>query len=326
MTYPPKLKFGDKIAIIAPSSPVSVKREVAERGFGFLQKKGFKLDIPDSIFRSKRYTAGTPEFRAKLINGFFADKSIKAIIAFWGGWNANQILDKLDYRLIANNPKIFIGYSDITAISTAITTKSKIVTYSGPGVISYAKPDFFEYTWQMFEKMCIDAPGLVDVFPSERFEDDIFFTNPNPNKRRIKNNRGVSVLRHGVANGGVVAGNLQTLLLLSGTGYFPDIKNKILIIEEAEGENTSKIDRFLTALSQLNDFENIHGLIIGKFMEDSGLTEKHSQKAFLEKIFKKFKFPIIYDFNYGHTDPIATIPNGGICHIDTRRSYIRFRS
>lgn len=96
-------------------------------------------------------------------------------MAFWGRFNTNQLLDQLDYELIKKNPKIFIGYSDVTALTTAITTKTGLITFSGPGVISFAKPEPFDYTWDYFEKMCIKPQEDIIIEPSKEYSDDLYF-------------------------------------------------------------------------------------------------------------------------------------------------------
>ena len=176
--YPPKLKKGSKIGIIATSSSVSTLDESQIRkGYQYLENKGFKIVEHPQCRLQTGYTAGSIKKRVGAIHQFVADKEIDCIMSFWGGYNTNQILDYLDYQLIKKCPKIFIGYSDTCALLQAITAKTGIVTYMGPAVISFTKPDPFDYTWEYFERMCIDNSHEVSIKDSKNFADDLYFLN-----------------------------------------------------------------------------------------------------------------------------------------------------
>jgi len=245
-------------------------------------------------------------------------------MAFWGGFNSNQLLDKLNYNLIKENPKIFIGYSDVTALTTAITAKTGMVTFSGPGVISFAKPEPFEYTWRYFEKMCIKPQKRVTIKPSINYADDLFFLREDSDHRIMKKNEGIKVFNPGKAAGRVVAGNLQTLLLLNNTEYLLDMTGKILFIEEDETSTPAHVDRFMCQCKQLGWFEKITGLVIGRFTEQSSFSPEDPLEDLLRDYFLGVKFPVLYNVDFGHSDPLITIPNGGIAMIDTAKKQINF--
>ncbi|NQV93411.1 LD-carboxypeptidase [Candidatus Kaiserbacteria bacterium] len=244
---PYRLKIGDTIGVIAPADPVRdvCPDETIERGYAYLRKKGFEVLEGESVKKSTSYhTAGSIEERVNDIHAFLRNDDVKCIIAFWGGFNSNQILDSLDYELIRAQRKIFIGYSDVTALTTAITTKTGLVTFSGPGVISFAKPQPFEYTWSFFDKICINPSDEIEVISSTEYADDLYFLREDDDHRILKRNDGIKVFKDGSAEGVIMAGNLQTLLLLNDTDYFPSVKDKILFIEEDETSTPAHIDRF----------------------------------------------------------------------------------
>jgi len=314
--YPPKLSKGDKIGIIATSTPITILEEnQIRRGYEYLKDKGFVLIEHPQCRKNEGYTAGNIKDRAEAIHTFVKDKEIKCIMAFWGGLNTNQILDYIDYDLIRNNPKIFVGYSDFCALLQAITNKTGLVTYMGPAVITFTKPQPLNYSWEYFRKTCIEKNEEIEIIDSETFADDLYFLKKDKNRRNIKKNDGRKIFKEGEAEGEVLACNLSTLLNLLGTEFFPSLENKILFLEEAEDFDCRWFHRFMVQLKQVGAFNLINGLVLGKFMEVSKISEKQLLVILNEVI--ENNIPVIYDMNFGHTDPIFTIPNGGWCKINT---------
>ena len=323
---PPRLDKTKLVAIVAPADPVSgvCSAESIKAGYDYLKSKGFSIVEGNTVKKiTDKHTAGSIEERVNDIHEFFERKDVGCIMAFWGGFNSNQLLDKLDYKLIRNNPKIFIGYSDITALTTAITTKTGLITFSGPGAVTFTKPQPFEYSWEYFEKMCINPTKDLKVLESPNYADDLFFLREDSDHRIIKKNEGIKVYRGGKARGEVVVGNLQTLLVLAGTGYLPKMKNKILFIEEDETSGPAHVDRFLCQCKQLGWFDNIKGLVIGRFTEYSKLSNEYLEDI-LKNYISETKFPVLYNVDFGHSDPTITIPNGGIVKIDADLKEIIF--
>lgn len=324
---PPHLKKGDKIGVIAPADPVAgiCSEEDKERGYEYLKNKGFLVVEGDSMKEvAKRHVAGSIELRVNDFHNFIKRDDIGCVMAFWGGFNSNQLLDYLDYDLIKANPKVIIGYSDVTALTTAITARTGLVTFSGPGMISFVKPEPFEYTWDYFEKMCVSPIGKVSIEPSSEYADDLYFLREDCNHRIKKVNEGIKIFSDGEANGDVLAGNLQTLLVLNGTKYFPDLKGKILFIEEDETSTPAHVDRYLAQCKQLGWFDKIAGLVFGRFTEQSSFSKEDSFEDILRQYLNGVNFPVMYNVDFGHSDPIITIPNGGVAKINTARKEIIF--
>lgn len=319
---PPRLDKSKLIGIIAPSDPVRgvCSEDMIQRGYDYLKKKGFSVIEGRSVKElTRKHIAGSVSLRIDDVHDFVKREDVGCIMAFWGGFNTNQLLDHLDYDLIKANPKIFIGYSDITALTTAITTKTGLVTFSGPGVISFAKPEPFEYTWNYFEKMCIDPQENLTIESSPDYADDLFFLRKDDNHRIKKRNDGVKIFNGGKAKGEVIAGNFQTLLVLNGTEYSPDLAGKILFVEEDETSTPAHIDRFICQCKQLGWFDKISGLVFGRFTEQSQFSPEDSFEDILKEYLSNAKFPVLYNADFGHSDPMITIPNGGICIINGER-------
>lgn len=316
---PPQLLRGKKIGIIAPADPVRgvCAEEAIQRGYTYLQEKGFPVVEGESVkILTQTHTAGSISLRIKDIHDFVQREDIGCIMAFWGGFNTNQLLDYLDYDLIKANPKIIIGYSDVTALTTAITTKTGLVTFSGPGGISFAKPEPFEYTWNYFDKACVNSQKNIFIEASVEYADDLYFLRKDNDHRITKRNEGIKVFINGKSKGEVVAGNLQTLLILNGTQYLPDMAGKILFVEEDETSTPSHVDRFVCQAKQLGWFGKISGIVFGRFTEQSRFSLNDSFEDLLKEYFSHAQFPVVYNADFGHSDPMITIPNGGVCSIN----------
>lgn len=137
--------------------------------------------------------------------------------------------------------------------------------------------------------------------------------------------KGIKVFNQGDAVGEVVVGNLQTLLILQGTQYLPDMTGKILFIEEDETSTPAHVDRFIYQCKQLGWFDKIAGLVVGRFTEQSSFSSDDSLEDILKEYFSDAKFPVFYNVDFGHSDPLITIPNGGITEINTKEKLITFK-
>lgn len=324
---PSRLKIGQKIGVIAPADPVAgmCPMEDMKRGYEYLTNKGFAIIEGDSVKDiAKKHIAGSIQLRVNDFHNFIKNDKIGCIMAFWGGFNSNQLLDYLDYDLIKANPKIIIGYSDITALTTAITTKTGLVTFSGPGVVSFIKPEPFEYTWDYFEKMCVNPIDKISVKASPEYADDLYFLREDDEHRIKKINEGIKTFVAGKAQGEIIAGNLQTILVLNGTEYLSDLKGKILFVEEDETSTPAHVDRYLAQCKQLGWFDKIAGLVFGRFTEQSSFSKEDSFEDLLQQYFSGVSFPVMYNADFGHSDPMITIPNGGIASINADKKEIIF--
>lgn len=316
---PPRLNKTKKIGVIAPADPVRgvCSDDIIQRGYRYLNEKGFIVEEGESVkILTRKHIAGPVSLRINDIHDFVQREDVGCIMAFWGGFNSNQLLDHLNYDLIKKNPKIFIGYSDVTALTTAITTKTGLITFSGPGVISFSKPEPFDYTWEYFEKMCINPADEIIVKSSPNYADDLYFLRKDSDYRIKKENEGIKIFKRGKVGGEIVAGNLQTLLLLHGTEYLPDMSGKILFVEEDETSTPAHVDRFLGQCKQLGWFQKIAGLVFGRFTEQSQFSTDDPFEDLLKEYFANASFPILYNVDFGHSDPMITIPHGGVCTIE----------
>jgi len=309
------------IGIFATSSPLG--RSKKENDFSYLKSKGFNIVESTSLRIRTGHTAGSVEQRVNDIHTMVSDPNIDILLAYWGGANTNQLLPYLNYELLENYAKPIIGFSDTSAMLLAVNKLSHIKTYMGPAGITFDKPEPFEYSYDYFKKVVIDHETSIIIEDSSEYADDLYFLNPDPTKRIKKENKGRKVYRHGKAKGQIVASNLQTLLVLAGTKYFPDLNDKVLFVEEDESTNTQMVHRFFTQLTQVADLNKLGGICIGRFMSQTGFSEKDPEEGVYSDVFKNINIPIVYNLDFGHTDPLVTIPLGGEAEIDTSKSLLK---
>lgn len=295
MIKPQALKLGDMVGIIAPSSPTS--NENVKAAEDKLIEMGFKVKLGKSPYERYGYLSGTDSIRANDINEMFKDEEIKAIICVRGGYGTPRILDLLDYDVIKNNPKIFVGYSDITALHIAFTQKCNLVTYHGPMLSSDMIKDFSEFSKDKLFKTLMDPEPLGKI--------------SNPQGEEIVTING------GIAEGTIIGGNLSLIVATIGTPYEIDVKGKLLFIEEI-GEEPYKIDRMLNQLRLSGKLEDASGIILGDFNNcESG---KHEENLTLSQVIadhiKPLKKPTIYNLQAGHCDPMVTLPLGVMARLD----------
>ncbi len=317
---PNRLQRGDTIGVIAPASPVAALcPRRFERGLQELRHLGFKVIVGQHALKRTGHTAGTIEERLDDLHGMFRNLQVKAIIATIGGFNSHQLLENIDFNLIRRNPKILMGYSDITALLAGIYRHTRLVTFMGPAIL----PQFgeygglLEYTKRSFERVLMRAEPIGRIDASQEWtEESLLWDQADDRIRQTRPNAGMKVLKSGTAQGPILAGNMGTLLLLAGTPYFPDVDGVILCLEEDENERPGTIDRFLTQLRQMGIYRKISALIVGRFQSKVGFSPDDSLPSVLSAATKTFDFPILYDADFGHTDPMMVLPNGVQARID----------
>ncbi len=212
MLIPKKLQPGDEIRVIAPSRSLSIISEeniilATEK----LQQLGLRVSFSQHCKECDIFSSSSIQSRVDDIHTAFSDKNVAAIFTAIGGFNVNQILPYLDYELIKSNPKILCGYSDITALTNAMTAKTGLVTYSGPHFSTWGMKKEFEYNLEYFKK-CLMDESMLDIIPSQTWSDDAWFIDQE--NRDIRENSGFIVMNHGEAEGKIIGGNLCTLNLL----------------------------------------------------------------------------------------------------------------
>ncbi len=302
--FPKKPKKGGSVCVISPSKSFLAvpfkERILAEKRFK--NELGLKIKYGKNIKERDMLGSSPLASRLKDLHSAFANKKVKAIICAYGGTNSNTLLPHINWDIIKNNPKPFIGYSDITALNNAIYAKTGLVTYSGPTFSDFATKRGFEYSMEYFQK-CLFSKNSYEVVPSR------------------KKNNGPIVLREGKAKGTIIGGSLCTLNLLQGTEYMPPLKDTILFLEDPDilkGDLFARdFERNLESLFQQKNARYIRGIVFGRFQKTSGMNLEKIKFIIGSKKLPK-NIPIIANADFGHTIPAITFPIGGEVYIETK--------
>ncbi|MDO8658132.1 MAG: LD-carboxypeptidase [Candidatus Levybacteria bacterium] len=320
---PSRLHSGDTVRIIAPSRSLSIigkeSREIAKSRFDELE---LTLTFGKHVEESDDFTSSSIQSRIEDLHAAFLDPNVKAILTVIGGFNSNQLLQYIDWNIIKNNPKIFCGYSDITALNNAFFAKTGLVTYSGPHYSTFGQKLYLEYTLEYFKK-CLMQNNAFKILSSSKWSDDEWYIDQSD--RKLISNKGYFVIQEGDAEGTVLGGNLCTFNLLQGTEYFPKIESTILFIEDDYTSEPHTFDRDLQSLIHQPEFKNVRGIVIGRFQKKSNMTNDLLSQIIKTK--KELKnLPIVATVDFGHTDPKITIPIGGTVRIQSsaKNTFIKF--
>lgn len=292
-----KLKHGDEVRVIAPSRNLTeVRQDVHHHAIDFWKKEGFNLTFSKNSREVDKFHSSSIASRVEDIHEAFLAPNVKMVITCLGGFNANQLLRHLDYDLIAKHPKILCGFSDITALHNAIYAKTGLVTYHGPHYGTFAFDREAEYTRKAFFDCVMNDMPIV-VTPSEAAAK-------------------YHTIQEGACEGTIIGGNLCTLNLLQGTPYMPDMRDKVLFLEDDNimGPYFSyEFDRNLESLLQIDGADTIKGIVFGRFDESCGLTIETITDIIQDKV--PTDIPVIFGADFGHVFPMITFPIGGTAKI-----------
>lgn len=287
---PRRLKLGDTLGLINPAG-FSYPQEI-EPILLTIKKCGFHYKLGQHIYDQYGYLGGKDEDRARDVNEMFADDSVQAILAIQGGWGCQRILPLLDYELMNKNPKIIMGFSDITSLLIAIYSQSHLVTFHGPVGISSWTPFTLDHSQEILMKSSSPLLRNLPQIP-------------------------VETIYPGVVQGQLLGGNLSVLAAMMGSIYLPDWRGKILFIEEIN-EEIYRVDRLLTQLKLAGVLAKISGFIWGQCRQCTAEnpSESLTLKQVLEDHILPLKIPAWSGSMIGHMDNMFTLPLGISVKID----------
>jgi muramoyltetrapeptide carboxypeptidase len=308
---PPKLRPGSHVRVVAPSRSLQlIDHSVVRLAQSRLEHQGFSVSFGRHVHEHDSFQSSSIEARLYDIHDAFADRAVDGILSVIGGYNSNQLLSQLDYGLIADNPKLFCGYSDITTLCNAMLAKSGLVTYCGPHFSSWGMKEGFDYSVEGFTSCCVlDAPYTLE--PAPVWSDDAWYADQE-NRNHISNG-GYWLLSPGRVTGRLVGGHARSFAALKGSEFWPGLDGAILLLEETAAVGIQQFDQILTSLMILPEFSEIRGLLVGRFQVQSHVTRQMLAQVFDRKELKGI--PIIANIDVGHTTPVATLPIGGVIDI-----------
>lgn len=319
---PEKLKQGDEIRVISPAKSLSIvapeQQKLALQRFKDL---GFKVSFSTYAAEAPTLFSNPVDHRISDIHEAFKDSAVKAVLTTLGGYDSNQLLNRLDYDLIKAHPKIFCGYSDITALANSIYHKTGLVTYSGPHFSTFGMEKGLDYTLEHFRIM-LTTNAPVNIEPAAQWSDDAWYLDQDD--RTFRPNQGPVVIQEGKASGTLIGGNLCTFNLLQGTSFMPELAGTVLFLEDDELSNPETFDRDLQSLIHQPGFDQVQGIVIGRFQTASNM-DLHTLTAVIESKPELAPLPVIVQADFGHTSPIFTFPIGGYVEIHAEKSQVNIR-
>lgn len=297
---PPRLRRGDTVGLISPGGAIfrpSTIRSVQRT----LNRIGLNSVLGQHALKRRGYLAGADVARAADLNHMFADPRIDAVLALRGGWGCNRILPLLNYDIIRSNPKILMGYSDITSLLIALYARAGLVSFHGPVGIS---------TWN---------DVTVDYVRRVLFEgESVTMTNPrHVGPPRVQQQYRTDTITPGKARGRLIGGNLSVLVSMIGSQYLPDWDDVILFLEDTD-EDIYRIDRMLTQLSMADVLPRLAGVVFGKCTncEAENRARSLTLAEVFEDHFKPLGIPCWYGAMIGHISDKFTVPVGVLAEID----------
>ena len=299
---PERLKKGNLIGLVTPGSPVT--EEQLEETVIKLGGLGFRTTYNDSVLSEYGYFAGRDQERAEELMQMFSRPEVDGIWCVRGGYGSIRILDLLDYETIQTNPKVFMGYSDITAIHNAIFKETGLVSYHGPVGIS----EFSRFSVKSLQKVIME-PVSPYKYPYRREKD----TRENPEFDRY-------TILGGEAEGLLAGGNISVLDSMIGSRYETDFKDRIVYLEEIE-EKTYRVDKMLFHLLSATNLRNAAGIVLGVFSDCNINDEPRlTLREAIDDLMKPLGIPVSYGHSFGHISRMVTIPNGIRARLDADRN------
>jgi muramoyltetrapeptide carboxypeptidase len=292
---------------------------------------GFKVRIPAGLFRKSGFLVGTDDERAAELMAAFADPQVKAIFPGTGGYGTTRIIDKLDYEVIRRNPKILVGFSDITGLHIAINQRTGLITFHSPnpewglGVKDNLSPFAAKWFWRALLAKNFVGSGGVESQPGYTILTHAGNDDDPKSAALFDEVPPVYTMHGGKARGRLIGGNLSVIHAMMGTPFEIQTDGKFLFIEDV-GEAPYRVDRMLQTLRMAGKFEHVAGVILGQFSpreEESKWDDDASVDEVLRDFFGKLKVPVLTHFPIGHVRYNATLPVGAMAEIDADAQTVR---
>lgn len=302
---PPALKQGDLIGLVTPGSPIT--EEQLEESIRKIESLGYRTYYQESLLSKYGYFAGKDQERADELMHMFSKQEVKGIWCVRGGYGSIRILKLLDFQKIEQNPKVFIGYSDITALLTSVCEQTGLVNYHGPMGVS----EFNDFSVASLERV-IAEPRKKYKYPYKRQENTL----ANPEFDRYTINRGR-------AEGQLIGGNISVLDSMIGSSFEPDFEAKIVYLEEIE-EKTYKVDKMLFHLLEATNLRKAAGIVMGVMGDcNTGEAPTLSLREAIGDLLGPLDMPVSYGLSFGHIKEIITIPNGIRARLNADRNSLK---
>lgn len=318
MIYPKALRIGDKIGFFSPSSPATAfAPNRFHRAKLYLESNGFELVEGSLTGKSDSYRSGSIKERAEELNQLIRDPSVRCIMSTIGGDNSNSILPYIDYEALKSDPKIIIGYSDVTALLLGIYAQIGLITFYGPALVaSFGEfPPLVDATLQSFlEILCSESKTYQYVMPKTWTDVRINWETQNMAKPTYHNKW--QYIGNGTVSGRIIGGNLNTMAGIWGSKYMPEIQSGDILLLEDSLKGIETVERSFAHLMSCGVFDKVGAIILGKHeLFDNKGTGRTPLDVLLEVLNGK-RVPILYGFDSCHTHPMLVTPLGVQATVD----------
>ncbi|MDQ7784566.1 MAG: LD-carboxypeptidase [Desulfomonilaceae bacterium] len=284
---PRHLQPGDLVGVVAPCGPVDTNH--VNRGLEFLERTGFRVLVGIHVSERKGYLAGTDRQRCDDLNSMLTHPEVRGIVFARGGYGAMRILDSLDCRAIASDPKVLVGMSDVTALQLSLYTRCRLMTFSGPMIAGQVSTGLDPLSEQRLKQSLLEPIAGRNLVP--------------------ESGTGILVLRHGRAAGALLGGCLSLITALLGTRHCPDFTESVLFLEEIH-ESLYRIDRMLVQLKLAGILDRVSGIILGHFIGPREVDQASRVERMVMNLTLDHPVPVISRYPHGHTLPNLTLPHG----------------
>lgn len=298
---PKRLERGMTVGLVTPASNAWEDEDIRFAS-DVVKSLGFRVKEGANLYQRTQYLAGPDAARAQDFNAMFADPEVDAVFCLRGGYGTPRILPMLDYDNIRSNPKVLLGYSDITALLNAIYRCSGVMTFHGP----IAAQNYTDYTLAEYQKVLVHGERPVPLGAPPPFE-----SAPG----RVERKNRITRFAGGRARGRLIGGNLTLMASLVGTPFEPDYRDKILFLEDV-GEPPYRVDRMLTQLWLAGKLQQVAGIAFGKFTEADTDGNTFSIEHVLRERCAGLGVPVVRGLMIGHVEDQTVVPVGAMAELD----------
>lgn len=329
------IKPGDTVYVISPSAGIMPFAENrVKRATKNLEKLGLKVKIAPNANKNDGYVSSSVENRVSDIHSAFRDENCSLIIAAIGGNHSNQLLEHLDYELIKNNPKTFVGYSDNTVLHLGLMSQTGLQTFYGPCFLNQfgENPEPFKYTLDDFIKVVIDKIYPRNILPSDQYTEEIldWFKNEDAKRpRKQESNLGWAWWQEGKSSGWALPVAIPSINHVLATKYMPDVTGAALMIDIPEGNSmhegmcVADVDAWMTDLRNAGVLSKINALVISRPYRYSA-EDIVELKQVIDRVTHDLEIPVLFNVDFGHTDPMISIPYGATIRLNSNINSFEF--
>ena len=321
-----RLQKGDTIGIFSPSSPATFTAPKRfQRAKTLLQKKGFEIIEGNLTGQFDHYRSGSIQERAEELNRLIRNPNVKCIMSTIGGMNSNSLLPYLDYEAFQKNPKIVIGYSDVTAILLGLYAKTRIPTFYGPALVSSFGEfePFVNFTYEYFKNALIEEQNIPYELSKPPYWTDEFCNWEVKTHEKEKHANDWVCVNEGTATGRLIGGNLHTMEGIFGSPYMPEIREGDILLIEDSTKNAAIIERSFSLLKVNGVFDKVAGIILGKHEQFDDLNSNRKPYEILLEVLQDRNIPFISDFDCCHTHPMLTVPIGAEVELNATKKTVK---